>query len=527
MKRAWPVLIPFAALSVLAAVPALGAAPAVAGLGDAATTCLGKPVTIVATTEVTTGTEGDDVVAMTPGGWFSFDALGGDDTICLAQIESIPGPYGQATGRADAGPGDDVVVNPPGTGAYSLEVGLGAGSDTFTGNSETGERVFAESTTDDYDDHTDPPPPGDQRDVIDMGGGPEERYVPEWYADAVWSIAPPGGANADRITFGVGGSYLYYTGAMAPEGNLDVTAATHTTLHLPKPGGAEPVARGELLVDNVAHRATVGGVQVLAWQGHIGTFNFGDKMGVDWTLPVSFLGSDAAESLRYDYGTYGDVRLGGGDDFLETSEYASSRGLTFRSADGGPGRDRIALINRCSTLTIRLAGKMTCEGTSVPFTGFEGVRATARVADGRVTVVGTAVDDYISVRANQVKVDAGAGDDDVWPRGRKVRVNAGPGADRVDVQAQDVVVRGQAGPDRISLAYPYDAVPGKKPRVRRWVALGGPGRDVLKGTHQKRPVGDRLIGGPGRDRADGDAGKLDYCDAEVTRRCERGPAKRR
>ncbi|WP_158647861.1 hypothetical protein [Nocardioides houyundeii] len=525
LKRVWLVLIPFAALSALvAAVPALGAAPAGPA---AATTCLGKPVTIVAGATVFRGTEGDDVVAMTPGGWGSFDALGGNDTICLAQIQRVPGD-GEARGRVDAGSGDDVVVNPPGTGAYSLDVGLGAGSDTFTGNSETRERVYAETATDDYDGHTDPPPPGDQRDVIDMGGGPyQPTYEPEWYADAVWSIAPPGAANADRITFGPGGSFLYYTGTMAPGGSIDVSAATQATLQLPKPGAAEPAARGDFLVDNVARRAEVGGVQVLAWQGHIDTFNFGDKGEDDWKVPVSFLGSDARESLRFDYGTYGDVRLGGGDDYLETSEYEPSRGLTFRSADGGPGRDTVALINRCATLTIRLADTLTCEGTSVPFTGFESVYATTRVADGRVKVVGTAADDDIEVRANQVTVDAGAGDDGVWPRGRKVRVNAGPGADHVDAQAQDLVVRGQAGPDRISLAYPYDAVPGEIPRVRRWVALGGPGRDVLKGTRQKRQVGDRLIGGPGRDRADGDAGTRDYCDAEVTRRCERGPARRR
>jgi hypothetical protein len=58
--------------------------------------CLGKPVTIVASTTVTTGTEGDDVVAMTPSGWSRFDALSGNETICLA--------LGTATGGRDPMP---------------------------------------------------------------------------------------------------------------------------------------------------------------------------------------------------------------------------------------------------------------------------------------------------------------------------------------------------------------------------------------------------------------------------------------
>ena len=51
----------------------------------------GRAVTVVASSSVTTGTEGDDVVAMTPGGWNQFDALGGNDTICLAVPAAIAG----------------------------------------------------------------------------------------------------------------------------------------------------------------------------------------------------------------------------------------------------------------------------------------------------------------------------------------------------------------------------------------------------------------------------------------------------
>jgi hypothetical protein len=75
LKLARLVLLPAVALTVVVPALALGGALAPAG-ATAATTCLGKPVTIVATAQVKTGTEGDDVVAMTPGGWNSFDALG-------------------------------------------------------------------------------------------------------------------------------------------------------------------------------------------------------------------------------------------------------------------------------------------------------------------------------------------------------------------------------------------------------------------------------------------------------------------
>ncbi|WP_101523462.1 hypothetical protein [Nocardioides houyundeii] len=524
MKRAWPVLIPVATLSALvAAVPALGAAPAGPA---AATTCLGKPVTIVASQAVTTGTEGDDVVAMTPGAWTSFDALGGNDTICLASGAATGGRDPRAPyGAADAGPGDDVVVYSPGQRATGImEVGLGAGNDTFVGTGAPTmlERVYADSSTEMYS-YAETPPPGDHRDVIDMGGAaPQNKGASESYRDSVWSVAPRDAANADRITFGKGRAYLYYRGAMAPEGSLDVTAATQTTLHLPEPGAAEPVARGELLVDAVARRASVAGRQVLAWQGRVDTYQFADEE--TWDLPVSFLGSDADETLRFDQGTYGDVRLGGGDDWLEAAEYSSSDGVMFRSADGGPGNDTALLVHNCSRLDIRLAARVTCDDSSAAYSGFESAPVTNYKAGGHVTLVGTRADEYLTAVADRVTIHAGGGADDIAVWAQRVRVNAGSGADTVEADGQDVIVRGQAGADRISLSQPRDKVPGKRPVLRRWVALGGPGRDVLTGTSQVKHA-DRLIGGPGRDRADGDGGARDYCDAEVTRRCERGPAR--
>ncbi len=75
VNRARLVISTAVVLTTVVPALALGGAPAPAA-ASAATSCQGKPVTIVATTEVTTGTEGDDVVAMTPGAWETFDALG-------------------------------------------------------------------------------------------------------------------------------------------------------------------------------------------------------------------------------------------------------------------------------------------------------------------------------------------------------------------------------------------------------------------------------------------------------------------
>ena len=312
----------------LVAVAAMfAAAPSAADPGVPATTCVGKPVTIVATTTVTSGTEGDDVVAMTPSGWSRFDALGGNDTICLALGIATGGRDPMPpTGVLDAGPGNDVVVDESALHAGAVvNVGLGTGDDSFTGNG-LDERVFADSSVLSY---ADPVPAGTQRDTVSTGSG----------ADTVWTAAPAGGLNADQITFGAGGTaQAVYRGAMSPQGLLDVSAASVARLELPEPGAAEPVARGELAVDNVARRATVGGAQVLTWTGDVDSFRFGRDAATSSRLPVSFTGSDADEAVTVAGGPVGDVRLAGGDDSLTVEAYNDP--FVPRSADGGPGRTR-------------------------------------------------------------------------------------------------------------------------------------------------------------------------------------------
>ena len=488
-------------VSMLVAPPAVSAQPA-------ATTCLGRPVTVVASSSVTTGTEGDDVVAMTPGGWNQFDALGGNDTICLAvpaAIVEVKG-LGPPAGWVEAGAGNDTVVDESEVvAAAQVSVGLGAGDDSFTGNGLS-ERVFADTSTEAYDN---PVPAGTQRDLIATGAG----------ADTVYTAAPDGQLNADRIVFGAGKASVDYRGAMGPDGVLDVSAATSVRLQVPLPGAASPVAIGELVVDNVAHRATVAGSPVLWWSGVIRSFQFGRDAATSSGLPVSFIGTGADEVVTVSGGPIGDVRLGAGDDFLQVEAYNDP--FVPPSTDGGPGSDIAQIDTACVVLTVVLDQRATCDGRSGPFTGMEEVLGSSDLGGGQVTLIGTDRGERLVASGDHVVVLGRGGDDDVLVEGWTTRVRGGDGDDRLYIEGDDVVVRGDAGADRIRLDGPliYHLFGAEPVKTRQLVALGGRGPDVLIGSNYE--VADRLVGGRGRDGADGRKGHRDYCVAEVTRRCER------
>jgi hypothetical protein len=487
-------------VSMLVAPPAGSAQPA-------ATTCLGRPVTVVVSSSVTTGTEGDDVVAMTPGGWNHFDALGGNDTICLAVPAVSPGALWPMTGWVEAGAGNDTVVDESEivAGAQVI-VGLGAGDDSFTGNGLS-EIVSADTSTQNFDSAV---PAGTHQDVIATGAG----------ADTVYTAAPEGQLNADRIVFGAGEALVDYRGAMAPDGLIDVSASTSALLQLPLPGLASPVAVGELVVDNVAHHATVAGLPVLWWTGEIRLFQFGRNPAISSRLPVSFIGSDADESVTVSGGPIGDVSFGAGDDGLKVEAYNDP--FVPRSTDGGPGSDAAQIDTLCVVLMVVVDESATCDGTSGPFTGIETVLESSAVGGGQVTMIGTNRDERLWVSGDHVVVRGRGGDDDIIvDEGWTTRVRGGDGHDRIFVEGDDVVVRGDAGADRIRIDGPLNEYlfGGKPVKTRQHVALGGRGPDVLIGSDYE--IADRLLGGRGLDRADGRKGHRDYCLAEVTRSCER------
>ena len=498
-----------AALALTAGTTWLVATPVHAA---APTTCHGKPVTIIATSTVTVGTEGDDVVAMEPGGWTRFETLGGNDTVCLAlPAEITTDHYGtrERIGTLDAGPGDDAVTNltPAGTTGTTTTVLLGLGSDTFTG-ADVGEVVHADLGWGHVADPDagDPTLVGQQADVVTG-------------AATVRSVAPVGAPNADRITFGTRGGWADMTGPMGPQGLLDFSAASEPRLEVRSLRRLGVPFSGEVLVDNRSRTVAAGGETLLAWSGDVPTFALGTPRRLVVMGPaVGFVGTDADEDVTFTDVLVGVVDLGGGDDGLSVQSWNNA--FIPRSADGGSGRDHASIDSVCHTeLRVRVDRTVACDGRSGPFTGFRDVVATGSDALGAATVVvGTDRSERLAASGRDVVLRGAGGRDDLlvddsW----SARVHAGAGADRVVASGDDVVVRGQDGRDRIELfgSAGLTAPSGARPQQ---VALGGTGRDVLLGTTTD---GDRLVGGPGKDRADGRKGRRDHCVAEVVRRCER------
>ena len=476
----------------------------------APTTCQGKPVTIVATTTVTRGTEGDDVVAMEPDAWRTFDALGGDDTICLAAGAAMPNDRDPLppSGFLDAGAGDDAVVNlmPPGTTGAHTTVVLGTGDDSFQG-ADVGEVVHADLQVFDFADPYALPATftGAQTDTVTG-------------AATVFSAAPLDGPNQDRVTFGsTRPARLVWEGPLGPQGRIAFPAGGDGELEVRGMRRLASVAPSEVVVDNVARAVRVGSEVAFSWTGDVREFGLGTPRRSGAEPAVSFVGTDVAEGLETTDVPVGDVAMGGGDDALHVQGLNTA--YVPRSADGGAGRDSLHLSSTCRALEVRLDESATCDGSRGTLAGFDDAIAGASWDHGTLMLVGTSRSERLVASAQQVRVRGRGGADEIGVDESYVaRVSAGRGRDRVWASGDDVVVRGGQGRDRIDLqgSGGIAQVPGHHPQQ---VASGGRGNDVLVGTDARR--GDRLLGGRGRDRADGQAGTHDLCRAEVTRRCER------
>ncbi len=510
----------FTSLALIVSATTLVVAPASSSdLG----TCLGKTVTILATEEVTMGTEGDDVVATSAAadGGQSIRTLGGNDTICFST---------EYSGYVDAGAGDDVVVNvrAPGVSTYSTTVYLGSGSDTFTG-ADNGEVVYADelaSIDTNWGRLT-----GSQQDTITG-------------AATVYSFGPSDGPNQDRIAFGSTGATAIVDGPMGADGSLSFSAGGQggNSVVVVHPGHFAAPGFGDLLVDNVNSRMTVAGASVVAWSGPVRHFSLGSDLfptQADQARPISFIGSDDPETVSLTRLPVGDVSLGGGNDTL-TVEGRGGFLPSFipRSMDAGAGEDRLTLETQCRSLTVRMGKVARCDGRSSRFVGFESTKATARIRSARisekishVTLVGTNVGETLWAEGGDVVVRGRGGNDALTAYGFKTRVFGEAGRDTVFTGGGDVVARGGVGSDRIWLLGPppgrQDGDTPSGPRIIRHVAFGGPGADRLYGTspysadRKKWSHPDRLIGGPGHDHANGRDGNHDYCVAEVTKNCER------
>ena len=415
-------------------------------------TCQGKAATVVGPTDGfnTVGTEGDDVIVAPLGNQGRVLGLGGSDTICL--VDGASGPSRDPIVSVDAGAGNDTVHNLRSDGTGSVE--LGPGADTYVGN-DFPERVYGSMSW---------PLEGDTDiDVFQTGGG----------VDVITSGAA-GVANHDSISTGAGSDSIWYGGTAA--GALLDNGPTADSLYLVEPW------TGELVVDNVARRASIGGSTVLSW-----TSVDGFSMRAAPGGHVTFIGSDADEDLAL-YGSVRDlaapaaVSTGGGDDSVRLENYLPS------SVDLGEGYDSLTYL-ACHRAYVSLAVSAECLGRdgvelSTALAGIESFHG--QTANG-LTVEGSDRADRITALSTYVLVRSDRGADHVFARGARItQVHGGRGNDRI-----------------------------KGVGDRGVILNGGRGADVLRGDRGP----DQLRGDLGRDVAWGQQGK-DECKTEVRHGCE-------
>ena len=471
---------PAVSTALVAALLGVSAVVAPAALAAVPTTCQGKAATVAGNT----GTEGDDVMVVSPDRDGTAQALGGNDTICIAAAPED----GASFVLVDAGPGDDTVVNESTDHSQVwYTTVLGTGADSYLGlDAETADaahaHLFQETVYAGTRDLTVPEPQGEQdqdTDVIDTRGGDDIVHSGQVAA---------GTTNNDVIRTGTGDDEVVWAGEMG-SGVLDLGSGDGDLTLYPGWKGTD------VAIDATTRTATSDGRTVLQWTGEI------VRYWVQLDNPsLSFAGSSADETLIMSPlsgqvgsatpGVARSARMGRGDDVVALFSMGTG------TVDGGPGHDTWA-GNACSVARVRLGGRFTCTpagttGVSHTF-GFDRFE-DVQVEGGDVTVVG-------SGRADKIKVVAGV----------RVRVRARGGNDVVNVNTYGrlaatppVVVTGGAGADRLV---------GSTSRDR---LLGGPGDDTLFGDG----ASDELLGGAGRDKAFGQAGR-DRCVAEARRTCER------
>ena len=235
---------------------------------------------------------------------------------------------------------------------------------------------------------------------------------------------------------------------------------------------------GDLAVDNVTRRATIGDATVLTWTA-VDTFS----MRATRRGRISFVGSDAHESITI-------VNLGGRtwrhrprSRPAAPMTASGCEGYLPASVDLGEGDDSLsyAACHRAYVALDVSAECLTIDGREVS-TALAGIESfDGRSTDG-LTVRGTG-------RAERVTASA-----------RYVLVRSGPGADRVRVFA-----------DR-------DCRGGGRPRRRQAHGLRRPGRilgaDGVATCSVEATAPTRCLGGAGQDTAYGKQGR-DLCVAEV------------
>lgn len=451
-----------AAATVLVAGVLLAAPTTATAAGE---TCQGQAATAVGSLNSTiTGTDGRDVVVTNGAAQVATGA--GDDLVCVTA-----GPGGQATSgssttplsvRVLTGAGNDVVSS-EGLPSGTIEVGLGSGSDTFSGRAshvDTGEPTPSGGQVDAESDSVDvqPASPGD-------------------FAPSV-TTGQPGVANPDVVRVSAGAEVQWSGLATAGSG---LTAEGHGQLWTQLPPGA-------VSADLTAGSMTYSGGTTLRFTG----FTTFDLVATGSTTRVAIAGTAERDDVALHDLTPAvsvDVSLGDGDDVLRSTTAAAPGS----AVDGGAGHDRLA-AESTGRLRVDLARHRAGD---LAARGFEDVWAAARSVDVR----GDGGANRVEVVACRTAVDGRGGADKLFT------VYGYPSlVEEVDCSSPTRVrMVGGAGDDSLVAQ-----------RAGSDVLLGGAGDDRLWGGRGD----DTLLGGTGRDRVVGASGR-DTCSGERVSGCER------
>jgi hypothetical protein len=373
---------------------------------------------------VFTATEGDDVI-VADGGDLRIRALGGDDLVCLHDIQVVV--------QVEAGAGDD-LVDATGTDAPTV-ASLGEGADTFAGGPGD-DFVYGSAPEGLGEDGLNPP--DIETDVITTGGG----------KDQVFSGAL-GSANLDEIATGAGDDRVHLEG-LDHATSLDVGNGRNTAI------------------------VTLGTVHTTAWSVDLGRRTLGfDGQTSTWAgrlhrwyltmadgqAPASlvFFGSKADDTAFVGGpGLVPQFRLGYGNDWAGS---LTTPGGTFLL---GPGLDRLTLGKYdsvhpsfpLSDLRVDLAAQQASfggiespvRGVETLYAGAERVRALGSARGEHIRANGCDVvvrgragwdllergDDAVSIcPALSTTIDGGAGNDMLFGSNRTDdTLVGGPGLDR-------------------------------------------------------------------------------------------------
>lgn len=474
----------------------------------AATTCLGKAVTIDGSGQVTvTGTPEDDVIAANVGA--SITGLAGNDTICV-----LPGTATTAT-TVDAGDGNDAVDTSTVPAGVTVSTTLGAGDDTFTGGA------------------------GD--DQVATGGG-ANTVTTGAGNDGVGS-GTAGEPNADKLDLGAGDDVLDWHGNQTAASSVDLGDGANTLADAD--GGAVTISATNRSLDR-------SGTTALKWNGSVTNYV------VDSTATsVAFTGAASAETfLLRDPATGATpttvkVDMGAGDDTMTIRSNVSDGS----SWNGGDGTDLFQVAYDYQTLLLDLASgqfetgtpdatpdqkvsnvenvdaitaTMTVKGEEGPnVLNLQGCTMTVASRAGSDTIsMGTEIENAPTVACTSPKLVARGGkdvdtitgttgDDRLFGNKGADTINAMAGNDVIFGGDDNDVIQGNEGDDKVRGGKGDDELGGNAGNDR---VQGDLGNDRLLG-HEGN---DTLVGGRGFDRADGGPGFDRAFSVERRRNVERG-----